>query len=96
MFIFGDGCGGQGPIIEKMKQLTDARKSKAFHVLWKNSILSEFSPAQKTSLEMILSEQMIEKGQILWKVGDKADFAILVKKGSLAFIDCTEEVFSKI
>jgi hypothetical protein len=55
-FIFGDGYGGQGPIIEKMKQLTEARKSKAIHVLFKNSVLSELTPSQKTQLEMILHE----------------------------------------
>lgn len=41
---------------------------------------------------MILVEQEIEKGTILWKVGEEAQFAILVKRGTFEFIDCPEQV----
>jgi hypothetical protein len=34
-FIFGDGFGGTGPIIEKMTKLIEARKKKAIHILFK-------------------------------------------------------------
>jgi hypothetical protein len=77
-----------------MKQLTEARKSKAIHTLFKNSVLSELTPSQKTQLEMILVECEIEKGSVLWKVGEEAAFAILVKRGTFEFIDCPEQVLN--
>ncbi|CAD8147244.1 unnamed protein product [Paramecium pentaurelia] len=90
-FIFGDGLGGQGPIIQKMKQLTAARRSKAVHCLFKNSILSELTPSQKTQLEMIMREHEIEKGTVLWKVGEKPEFAFIIKRGTFAFYDSPEQ-----
>jgi hypothetical protein len=41
---------------------------------------------------MILTEFEIEKGTILWKVGDIPEFAFLVKRGTFEFIDCPEQV----
>lgn len=38
-----------------------------------------------------MKEQEVEKGSILWKVGDKPEFVFLIKKGTFAFIDCPEE-----
>lgn len=40
---------------------------------------------------MIMRETDIEKGTVMWKVGDKAEFAFLVKKGTFAFFDCQEQ-----
>jgi len=37
-----------------------------------------------------MKEVEIEKGTILWKVGDKPEFAFLIKKGTFAFTDCPE------
>ena len=39
---------------------------------------------------MILKEQDIEKGTVMWKVGEKPEFAFLIKKGTFEFIDCPE------
>lgn len=39
---------------------------------------------------MILREEEVEKGQLMWSVGDKAMFAFIVKKGNFEFIDCPE------
>jgi hypothetical protein len=41
---------------------------------------------------MILEEQTIEKGTLVWKVGDPASFAFLVKRGEFKFEDCIEAV----
>lgn len=46
--------------------------------------------AQKTQLEMILEEKTIKKNQILWKVGEEAQFALMISKGRFKFIDCQE------
>lgn len=39
---------------------------------------------------MILEEKIVKKDEILWKVGDEANFAIMISKGRFKFIDCTE------
>lgn len=39
---------------------------------------------------MILKELEVEKGTIMWKVGDPANFSFLIKKGTFEFIDCPE------
>ena len=57
----------------------------------RNSVLSELTPTQKTQLEMILKEEKVEKGQVLWRVGDTAEFAFIIKKGSFEFFDCPEQ-----
>ncbi len=48
------------------------------------------TPSQKTQLEMILKEMEVEKDTILWKKGEKAKFAFIIKKGSFEFFDCEE------
>lgn len=40
---------------------------------------------------MILKEVEIEKGQVLWRVGDTPEFAFIIKKGSFEFFDCPEQ-----
>lgn len=50
----------------------------------------DMGQSQKTQLEMILYEEEVEKGQIMWKVGDIANFAFIVKKGNFIFEDCVE------
>ncbi|KAL4474591.1 hypothetical protein ABPG73_016094 [Tetrahymena malaccensis] len=95
-FIFGDGCGGDGPVIRKFMNLTDARKSKALHVLYKNSVFNEMGQSQKTQLEMILKEEEVDKGQVMWNVGDKASFAFIIKKGNFEFVDCPESELDEL
>jgi len=57
---------------------------------YRNSALSELNASQKTQLEMILEEQIVKKGDILWKNGDDANFAIMVSKGRFKFMDSGE------
>ncbi|CAD8146794.1 unnamed protein product [Paramecium pentaurelia] len=89
-FIFGDGFEGQGPVIEQMMQLMEARKQQAIQILFKNSHFSQLTPTQKTQLEMIMQQQDISKGQILWKKDDEATFVFFIRKGAFVFIDCDE------
>ncbi len=37
-----------------------------------------------------MKEEDVEKGHLMWSVGDKATFAFIVKKGTFEFIDCPE------
>lgn len=57
----------------------------------RNSALSELNAAQKTQLEMILEEKIVKKGEILWKVGDEAQFAIMISKGRFKFFGGSED-----
>ena len=52
--------------------------------------MSELNASQKTQLEMILEEQLIKKGDSLWKMGEDANFAIMISKGRFKFLDCGE------
>ena len=39
---------------------------------------------------MILREKQIKKGEILWKAGDSASYALIIKDGSMRFFGCQE------
>ena len=39
-----------------------------------------------------MHEKELSKGGILWSIGDKAEFEIILSKGSMVFINCPEEV----
>jgi hypothetical protein len=43
-------------------------------------------------MEMIMHEKELAKGGILWSAGEKAEFVIVLNKGSMVFINCPEEV----
>ncbi|EGR27820.1 hypothetical protein IMG5_188460 [Ichthyophthirius multifiliis] len=90
-FIFGDCRGGDGPVIKKFMNLTHARQSNALYTMYRNSVFNEMAQSQKTQLEMIMNEENVKKGQIMWKVGEQANFAFVIKEGNFQFIDCPEE-----
>jgi len=56
----------------------------------RNSLFCHLNSAQKIQMEMIMREKKIKKGEILWTVGNKAQFAVLIAKGEIEFFKCKE------
>ncbi|KAL4448715.1 hypothetical protein ABPG74_012804 [Tetrahymena malaccensis] len=91
-FLFGGSLGGKGIVIQKLKQLNKARNCQASDIVNKNSIFSELEQGQKTQLEMIMKEVVFEQNQILWRQGEQAQYAFLVKEGLILFFKQNDEV----
>ena len=59
LFVFGEDGYGEGELFKKLMNLAEVRISKAYAVIFKNTILSDLSSSQMIHLEMLLREKHV-------------------------------------
>eukprot|EP01117_Protostelium_nocturnum_P006553 TRINITY_DN2360_c0_g1_i1.p1 TRINITY_DN2360_c0_g1~~TRINITY_DN2360_c0_g1_i1.p1 ORF type:complete len:826 (-),score=232.89 TRINITY_DN2360_c0_g1_i1:42-2519(-) len=75
---------GNHNMIDFLIQLSKARQDESWASVDRNCIFSAMTNSQKTQLQGILNGIPVKKGEYLWKRGDVAEKAFLVKSGSYA------------
>ncbi|PRP86006.1 putative transcriptional regulator, Crp/Fnr family protein [Planoprotostelium fungivorum] len=75
---------GNHSLIDFMVKLAKARQDESWSIVDKNCILSNLTNAQKAHFQAVLYPVTCKKGDYLWRRGEKATHAYLVRTGSSA------------
>eukprot|EP01016_Furgasonia_blochmanni_P012941 TRINITY_DN1650_c0_g1_i5.p1 TRINITY_DN1650_c0_g1~~TRINITY_DN1650_c0_g1_i5.p1 ORF type:complete len:188 (+),score=48.95 TRINITY_DN1650_c0_g1_i5:65-628(+) len=87
LFVFGDKVGA-GSLFQKLLNLANVRKSRAYEVIGKNLLFStRLFSSQKIHLEMLLRERKFSKGEFVWTKGVNTEFCFVIDKGAFKFVN---------
>eukprot|EP00322_Chrysochromulina_rotalis_P019193 CAMPEP_0115869118 /NCGR_PEP_ID=MMETSP0287-20121206/21646_1 /TAXON_ID=412157 /ORGANISM="Chrysochromulina rotalis, Strain UIO044" /LENGTH=403 /DNA_ID=CAMNT_0003323799 /DNA_START=12 /DNA_END=1223 /DNA_ORIENTATION=+ len=70
---------------ERVVRRSQLRYTASWKAIGANSVFANFSMAQVTQLQSVMSEETVKAGQVLWKRGDIVKDVILVGEGKFSF-----------
>lgn len=65
----------------RIQRLSESRLNLSHDLIDSSQVFRRLTPSQRTMLEIILKQRDVADGQVLWDVGDKCNFALIIDRG---------------